>query len=187
MIPYRELLDLYERDVAQFIFARTRMFADKQWEAISINQFMRGIVSENYRLGPVDMSERKLLESLKHLKAKQIVEVREGGMTTGNRYRIKEESEIDLEHLHTYVRRHQPKLAERMLGRMAQTPYIRQLVRGRGTQQLSGRLPNNSGVGVPNNSRVHNIPNNNTPNDLLSPEATKGLRRIKIEDIRGKK
>jgi hypothetical protein len=62
---------------------------------------------------PLLMSGKKIREALRHLEAKGIVEVRRDNITA-SQYRIRSADEIDLEHVASFMRRHQPKLIDRV-------------------------------------------------------------------------
>lgn len=172
----RSYLDLHERDVLWAIFSRTRMYS-KEWEQISINQFMHGIVSADGKVVShvVSMGENKLLESLTHLEAKGIIEVRRR-MHQTNFYRIREEEEIDEEHVRAYMFRHQRKTFESHFGRMQAKNPLR--ITTRDTPSLRGSLPPNGRVGVPSREGDIIYPLENTNSNQAA--APHGLRVLPV-------
>lgn len=119
MHALRMYIDLYERDVLFFIFARTRVYGEKEWERIPIRHFMHGVRAADgrYVCSPVAMSKTKLLEALRHLKGKGIIETRMTEDGTSN-YRVRDESEIDVNHIRTYMSRHQQREFKSIFGRL---------------------------------------------------------------------
>ena len=108
-------LDLYERATLNFIFARTR-FYNKQWEYIPLRHFLNGVWSKEVGCvcAPIRISEKKLLESLKHLEGKGIIEVRRA-VTRSNCYRIRHDEEIKGSAPFMYAVQHQPALFNSMI------------------------------------------------------------------------
>lgn len=105
-------MDNYEQLVLTFIYRRIYMYGN-QWATIPYRQFTDGVWSA--KLGPVTpriaISREKLFESLRHLQGKRIIEVRPGEkLTDGNRYRIREDSEIDQATILKYVMENQGSL-----------------------------------------------------------------------------
>jgi hypothetical protein len=111
-------LDLYERATLSFIFQRTRMYA-KQWEYIPLRHFRNGVWSLEYgRIrSPIRISEKKLIESLKHLEEKTFIEVRRA-VVRANCYRIREIKEIEYTTAVVYIVQHQPKLGRAIIREM---------------------------------------------------------------------
>lgn len=118
MFGQRRYMDLHERDVFAFIFGRTAMF-NKQWEAIPNRHFLYGIVSRDgrYIATPVDMSNNKLFESLRHLEAKGLIKIRrtDGGT---NEYRICAEAELNTDAIENYMEKHQPSVLKSTFGKL---------------------------------------------------------------------
>lgn len=104
------LLSLHERDVLTFIFCRTRVYK-KMSEKIPLRHFEKGVYTRDGVLvcGQVVMSQAKLLESLRHLEGKGIIEVTRRP-PRASIYRIKEIDEIEDDVAFDYIERNQPKL-----------------------------------------------------------------------------
>jgi hypothetical protein len=111
-------LDLYEQATLSFIFQRTRMYA-KQWEYIPLRHFRNGVWSLEYGriCSPIRISEKKLIESLKHLEEKTFIEVRRA-VARANCYRIRETKEIEHSTAGVYIVQHQPKLGRAIVREM---------------------------------------------------------------------
>ncbi len=186
--PFSLYLDTYEQAVLQFIFYRTRLYR-KEWETISLNHFKFGIATQDGRFvaAPLDMGEPRLLESLKHLEGKHIIEVRRyPGTNRGNQYRIRGEDELDRMHVASYMRQHQRKTNERMLAKFAQNKGIQALLMGIPTPQSLGTPPNNHGVPPPNDYGVQNTPIVKEPisNSALSARQVKVPVKLRTINIR---
>jgi|SRR6266550_3134007 len=72
----RRYLDLFEQTTLAFIFGRTTYYG-KEWEFIPLRHFMSGVWSRTSGcISPrIRISETKLLEAIKGLEAKTIIEV----------------------------------------------------------------------------------------------------------------
>ncbi|MET4190651.1 MULTISPECIES: hypothetical protein [unclassified Bradyrhizobium] len=174
MHGYDLCTDIYEREVLWFIFRRTH-FYQKEWEAISLNQFKHGILSADGEvvIGPIDMSEPTLLKCLKHLKGKGLIEVREvPGHSSANEYRIRPESEVNSELVDRYLRRHQPELEERINQRFAKSRGMRRVLRHAPTPTGLGGVPQQDGEGYPN--RIGYKQDTETNKDQNSNPAAEG-------------
>lgn len=110
-----EFLDLYEQTTLHFIYRRTHFFG-KEWERIPLRHFLEGVWSKDYGcITPrIRISEKKLLESLKSLETKTIIQVRRT-VTKSNSYRIAEVNEIETGPLLEWCLRHQPSLLQSMV------------------------------------------------------------------------
>lgn len=175
MFEQRLYLDLYERETLAFIFGRTSLFF-KEWETIPLRHFMEGVRSADGAtvMSPIAMSETKLLESLKHLEHKGIIEVRRHPVNA-SQYRIRAFSEIDQTSLLTYMQRHQPKQYQSIIGRhfrqeMRPTLSTLALRNTRRIQEAENRSPKfgvmdtpYTGERVTPNLGEHNTPIINTP------------------------
>lgn len=118
MFAYDMYTDLHERDVLWFIFARTCMYG-KVWETIPLRHFTHGVFSEGVCHGcPVRMGEAKLLESLKHLEAKRVIQVVRHP-TRASRYKVSDTDEFDTGHALAYMRRYQKKAFRGIWGKIA--------------------------------------------------------------------
>jgi hypothetical protein len=141
-------MDLYERETVAFIFGRTHLYG-KEWESISLRQFMHGVrrIDDGaYIASPVAMSRGKLLESLRHLKAKGYIEVRYSAGST--LYRLTED--VNPEHAMRYMQRHQKKEFESIFGRLHKTEMRDAVIRqacntGRNTRNTWSEYEPSSG------------------------------------------
>jgi hypothetical protein len=114
----RPYIDLYEQTTLNFIYGRTRYYG-KEWEYIPLRHFMCGIWSLDHGCvcPRIRISETKLLEALKNLKAKNIIEV-EHRVARSNRYRIREDREIDMSGVIRYIADHQADLVAMIVREM---------------------------------------------------------------------
>jgi hypothetical protein len=186
MTPYGLYLDTYERDVLNFIFLRTRLYR-KEWESIPIKHFKNGVFSADGNLvaPPVDVSEPKIWECLKHLKGKGIVEVRSyPGTSNPNMYRIRGDAEIDREHVVAYTRRYQRSLNERMQAKVLQAPAVQALLEG-ATSKFLGTPTQNTEVAPTKDAGVLNSQNFNNPifNPAAMPPPTEVLVPVRLRKI----
>ena len=108
-------LDLYEQTTLHFIFRRTQYFG-KDWEPIPLRQFLRGVWSKEYGcITPrIRISEKKLLEALKSLEAKGIIQVVRA-VTKSNRYRIVKVSEVSVGKIAVWNFENKPALSRDLL------------------------------------------------------------------------
>jgi hypothetical protein len=93
---YRQYLDLYEQTTLSFIFARTG-FYNKEWEYIPLRHFLKGVWSKKSGciISRIRISEKKLIDSLRHLERKGIIDARRS-VTRAKCYRIRRFKEIKL-------------------------------------------------------------------------------------------
>lgn len=113
-----QYLDLYEQATLAFIYGRTRYYG-KEWEHISIRDFMSGIWSRDSQcITPrIRISEASLLRALKGLEEKTIIEVRRRP-SRSNWYRIRPETEFDFDKALYYILSSQVSLLRMMVGEM---------------------------------------------------------------------
>ncbi|MGX1348000.1 hypothetical protein AB7M49_001576 [Bradyrhizobium elkanii] len=113
-----EFLDLFEQTTLHFIYRRTHFYG-KEWERIPLRHFLCGIWSKEYGCitPPIRISEKKLLESLKSLEAKTIIQVRRA-VTKSNTYRIVQQNEIDFGQLLHWYCNLQPHLVQSKIRQM---------------------------------------------------------------------
>jgi hypothetical protein len=114
-------MDLYEQTTLAFIWGRTQYYG-KAWEFIPLRHFMSGVWGrDGLCVAPrIRISETKLLQSIKGLEAKNIIEVNR--TFRKNRYRIRTEIEIDTPENTRKIWEHiifnQPGLLGMMVGEM---------------------------------------------------------------------
>lgn len=188
MFEFYRFCDIYERDVLNFIYARTQLFA-KHWESIPLRHFMEGIVSHEGVVvqPPVCMSETNLLRSIKYLTEKGILEVRK---ETGaaSQYRIRMFEEVSMEHISSYMFRHQPKIAQSIWGRITRDTRRLAAMSGRNTRNtttnLGGPPPPNSGGRLPPTLGDISIPNIINPIPNVAADAAIPGRRLVIRKLK---
>lgn len=111
-------MDTHEFQVAWFIFRRTAIYGDqKEYERIPFRHFFDGVwdthEEDTVYVAPLGMTKRILLQSIEHLEAKGIIEVRRSVRGTSE-YRLCGIDEIDERQVQAYVMQYQPRLAERL-------------------------------------------------------------------------
>jgi hypothetical protein len=171
MHPSIMYVNSHELAVLFFIYCRTRIY-NKEWEAIPLRHFLHGIVGSDGQMviGPLDISEPTLWQCLKHLEGKRLIEIRKHPLRASE-YRIRPDDEVDHTFIMEYMQRHQRKQLTRMLTRFGKNGVIQRVIQAQGTPKSSGEVPQNLGVGVPQNLQALNIPKEKEPISNTAPGA----------------
>lgn len=192
MFEHRFCIDLYEREVLFFIFCRTGMY-DKEEEVISLRDFMEGIrntTNGQYVASPVAISKTKLLDSLRHLEAKRIIEVTRAYQQK-NKYRIRKVEELDIEQIMVYMEQNQNKQFRSLFGRLHRRDnktlgqQVREHMQNALTWSKNGlpHSPNQDQPHSPNLGHIIRQTINKTDFNLAAPAASRfprPLRKVKF-------
>lgn len=107
-----QFLDLYEQTTLFFILRRT-WYWGKEWEFIPLRHFTNGIWTkdgDDCVTPPIRISETKLIQAIKSLEGKCIIEI-DRKVARTSRYRIRRWAEIDDHKIFEYIVLYQPKMA----------------------------------------------------------------------------
>lgn len=152
MRDYEAVMDVYEFKVLFFIFKRTYMYSNqKEWERIPLSHFVDGVYdrSDGSQIAaPTGMDRKKLLQALKHLEGKRLIEVRrrfnrESGRKEASEYRIRRDTEINDDQILEYLRANQPRIYQSIIEKTVRHTPGRMVI-----GNLRGRSENGPTVGV---------------------------------------
>jgi transcription initiation factor IIE alpha subunit len=131
-MQYGLWMDKHEREVALFIFQRTRVYGEDM-KHIPLRQFLQGVWnSKDGCICPkLRMNKQALLAALKHLENKRIIEIERDHHT--NHYALRPYERANEPEILTYIAEHQPSLlrvirTELRLNRHRLAPAMREVL-----------------------------------------------------------